>query len=384
MSFTSPKQRSPRQLRMASAVFFFIAGFGYATWASRIPTIQHQLHLNDAQLGGILFALPIGLILTLPLTDKLLSTYSSRAVMLFGALFLNVTLGLIGFTVNIWQLVLTLFCFGSARNLLNISANAQAVGVQALYSKSIMVMFHGIWSLAGFGGAAVGYIMVYYNIAPTYHFLAVSILLLIFSLCFFSVTLHEEPIPRARKKMFTFPDKSLLRFSFICFASMACENTMYDWSGIYFEKAVHVPKSTATEGFVIYMIAMTLGRFVGDMLVNKYGVKNLLKFSGIFILCGLLFAVVLPYPVTSAFGFILVGLGVSCIVPMVFQMAGKSKTMSSGSALASISTIGYLGFLIVPPFVGFIAQAAGLRWSFGIIAMLGALVVVLVQGVKEE
>lgn len=335
-------------------------------------------------MGGVLFALPIGLMLTLPITGRLLSSYSSRSILLFGALFLNIVLTFIGLSATIWQLVVTLFCFGSARNLLNISINAQAVGVQALYKKSIMATFHGIWSLAGFAGAAIGYIMGYYNVSPVYHFLSVSILMLLFSAYFFPFTLYEKPIPQVQKKLFSLPEKSLLKFSFICFCSLACENTMYDWSGIYFEKAVHVDHKTATAGFVVYMIAMTLGRLMGDKLISRYGVKVLLKFSGIFIFSGLLFAALLPYQVPATVGFILVGLGVSCIVPMVFQIAGKSTTMSSGSALASISTIGYVGFLVVPPFVGFVAQAVSLRLSFGIIAMLGALIIVLVSDLKDE
>jgi MFS family permease len=374
--------RSPKQLRIGSAIFFFISGFGYSSWASRIPTVQYQLHLNEAQLGAVLFALPVGLILTLPITGRLLSVYSSRSVLLFGALFLNIILSFIGFATNVWQLVITLFCFGSARNLLNISINAQAVGVQKLYKKSIMATFHGIWSLAGFAGAAIGYVMVYFNIAPVYHFLGVSILLLAFSIYFFKDTLYEEPIPQQNKKLFSFPEKSLLKFAFICFASMACENVMYDWSGIYFEKAVHVTKNTATAGFVVYMIAMTMGRLFGDKLISRFGVQLLLKFSGIFIFVGLLLAVLLPYALTAGLGFILVGFGVSCIVPMVFQVVGKSTTMSSGTALASISSIGYIGFLIVPPFIGFVAQAASLQLSFGIIALFGGLIVLLVKDLK--
>ncbi|HEY0245075.1 MAG TPA: MFS transporter [Mucilaginibacter sp.] len=377
-------QKSPKQLRIGCAVFFFISGFGYSSWASRIPTIQSQLHLNEAQLGAVLFALPIGLMFTLPITGRLLSAYSSRYILLFGALFLNIVLTLIGITVNIWQLAITLFCLGSARNLLNISINAQAVGVQTLYKKSIMATFHGIWSLAGFAGAALGYIMVYYNVVPVYHFLAVSILLLLFSVYYFPFTYHDKPIPQTSKKIFSFPDKSLLRFAFICFASMACENTMYDWSGIYFEKVIHVDRATATFGFVIYIAAMTLGRFIGDKMINRYGVKLLLKLSGIFIFGGMLLAALLPYMATATLGFALVGLGVSCIVPMVFQIAGKSSTMSSGTALASISTIGYIGFLLVPPVVGFVAQAVNLRLSFGIIAMLGALVIIMVKGMDNK
>jgi len=114
------------------------------------------------------------------------------------------------------------------------------------------------------------------------------------------------------------------------------------------------------------------------------GIKTVLKFSGLFIFSGLMLAVVLPYTVTAILGFILIGFGVSCIVPMVFSLAGKSKNMSSSSALASISTIGYLGFLFVPPFVGFIAQTTNLRWSFGIIAVFGAIIVYLVSKIKDD
>ena len=159
---------------------------------------------------------------------------------------------------------------------------------------------------------------------------------------------------------------------------MACENTMYDWSGIYFEKALHTSKPTATAAFVFYMVAMTTGRFAGDKLVGRLGIKNILKYSGGLIFSGLLLAVLAPRPFTAGLGFVLTGAGVSCVVPLVFSMAGKSKTMGSASAIAAISTIGYLGFLIVPPLVGFVAQAAGLRVAFSIIALLGALIVVLI------
>ncbi len=376
--------RTPKQLRIGTAIFFFISGFGYATWASRIPTIKHQLHLNDAQLGIVLFALPVGLMFTMPITSKLLTHYSSRGIILLGSIFLNVILVLIGLTNSMWQLVVMLFFFGSARNLLTLSINTMGVGVQGLYSKSIMASFHGLWSLAGFAGAAVGLVMVYFNIIPTWHFVIVSVLLTIFTLYFIKDTLYQKPIPQSKKPIFSLPDKYLLKFSLICFACMACENTMYDWSAIYFQKAVHAEKTTATAAFVIYLVAMTSGRFLGDKVVTRLGIKTVLKFSGSFIFCGLLLAVFLPYIITAAFGYILVGFGVSCIVPMVYSLAGKSKNMSSSSALASISTVGYFGFLLVPPFVGFVAHYAGLQWSFGIIAMFGGLIVFLVSKITEE
>jgi MFS family permease len=379
----SINDKTPRQLRIGAAIFFFISGFGYSTWASRIPTIKQQLHLNDAQLGTVLFAMPIGLMLTMPITSRLLTHYSSRVIMLSGTLFLSIILALIGFSNSMLQLLIMLFCFGSARNLMTLSINTQGVAVQALYSKSIMATFHGIWSMAGFAGAAVGLLMVYFNVAPAYHFTIVSVSLIIASLYLIKDTVYQKPIPQSGKPVFSLPDKHLLKFSLICFACMACENTMYDWSALYFQKEVNPDKTIATAAFVIYLVAMTTGRLFGDRLVTKSGINKVLKYSGLFIFCGLFIAVALPFTVTAGLGYILVGFGVSCIVPMIFSLAGKSKNMSSSSALASISTVGYLGFVLVPPMVGYIAQAASLRWSFGIIAIFGAVIVYLVSMIKD-
>jgi MFS family permease len=371
-------ERSLFRLRLANAVFFFLSGFGYSSWAARIPSMQNKLHLNEAQLGAVLFALPIGLMMTMPLTGRLLSRFNSRSILFVGVLIFNVMLGIAGFSSETWQLAVVLFCFGSARNLFNISLNAQAVGVQAIYKRSIMTTFHGIWSLAGFVGAGLGYLMVNYNVYTSYHLLAVSIFMTIAAVVFYPELLHDKPTHSNEKKpWFSLPDKHLLKFSLICFASMACENTMYDWSGIFFRKAVGAPKAEATAAFAIYMVAMTTGRFAGDRIVGKFGIRNLLRVSGILIFAGLLLAALVPHPLVAGAGFIFVGLGVSCIVPLVFSMAGQSKKMSSGPSLAAISTVGYLGFLIVPPLVGFVAQVSSLRWSFGIIGLLGAVIVYL-------
>ena len=367
--------KSPKSSRIAAATFFFISGFGYTTWASRIPSIQRDLHLNEAQLGIALFALPVGLLATMPLTGKLLSRFSSSAIMLFGAVFFNLCLALLGYATQFWQFLLILFFFGSSRNLFNLSTNTEAVGVQTLYSKSIMTTFHGIWSMAGFGGAALGYLMVANHIKPAYHLLSVGIILTVIAFCCSPFLLHQKPVPQSDKPIFSLPDKTLLKLAFICFASMACENIMYDWSGIYMDKAVHTSHAIAITGFIAFMSTLTFARFAGDKVVTRYGVKPLMQYSGILIITGFMLSVIFPYLVTAILGFAMVGVGTSCIVPLVYREAGKSKTMINGLGIAAVSTVGYLGFLIVPPLVGFVAQASNLRWSFAIISTLGLVIV---------
>lgn len=375
---------SPKRARIATTIFFFISGFGFSTWASRIPAMQQRLDLSDAALGSVLFALPLGLMLTLPVTGYLLQRFSSRTIMFAGAVLFNLMLCMIGFSTSSWQLIVALFFFGSSRNLMNISLNAQSVGVQSLYDRSIITTFHGVWSIAGFAGAAAGSLMVSADISPSVHLLIAGGLMIVLGCYAVRDTLPQPPSAKDEKKSFILPDRSLLKFGLISFVSMACEGTMYDWSGIYFQKAVHASKDVVTLGYVVYMIAMATGRFIGDRLVGRFGVMNMLKFSGVLICTGLALAALFPFPVTAGIGFMFTGLGVSCVVPLVFSIAGKSKAMGTGPAIAAISTVGYFGFLVVPPLIGYISHTAGLRWAFGLMAMLGASMSLLVMKINKE
>ncbi|HEX8678230.1 MAG TPA: MFS transporter, partial [Segetibacter sp.] len=147
---------SKRSHRIAVASFFFILGFCFASWASRIPDIQQKLGLNETQLGMVLFALPIGLFISLPVSGWLISRKGSKKIVRIASLCYACILVALGFAEKTFQLVAALFAFGFAGNMGNISMNTQAVGVEYLYKRNIMASFHGIWSLAGFSGAAVG------------------------------------------------------------------------------------------------------------------------------------------------------------------------------------------------------------------------------------
>lgn len=374
---------SPTRARLAITVFFFISGFGFATWASRISLVQQRLGLSEAQLGAVLLALPAGLMLTLPVTGYLLQRLASRQVMLGGVLFFNLALALLGAAERPWQLAVLLFCFGSSRNLLNLSVNAQSVGVQALYPRSIIATFHGIWSVAGFAAAGLGALLIKGNVPTAVHFGGVAAGLTALALVFFSGSLVLPPAPAARSP-FAWPTRTVLTFGLIAFASMACEGTFYDWSGVYFAEAVHAPKAVAALAFTFFMVSMTTGRFLGDGLVGRFGVKPVLRASGGLMSTGLLLAAAFPTPIVAGLGFVVGGLGVSCVVPLVFGLVGRANPRSAGTAIASVSTVSYFGFLLMPPLVGFVAKAASLRLSFALVALLGGLVVALVPRLRDE
>jgi MFS family permease len=383
MELVSKTQLPRIKHRTAALVYFFISGFGYSTWASRIPAIQHQLHINEAQLGAALLAAPVGVLVTVPFSSNLLNRYSSKSIIIFGAVFYNLVLALLSFATQLWQLWLLLFCFGSSRNILNLSTNAQGVEVQQLYENSIITSFHAMWSSAGFAGAAVGYFFVLSGLPLSAHFITVSIVLLALTFIFYQNTYYIKHKAPPGKKLFVWPHKSLLVFALIAFASMACENVMYDWSAIFFQKAVLTTKETATAAFVLYMVCMTTGRLLGDKFVHKIGMIKILRYSGVLVLTGLLLASLFPYVITAGVGFVLIGFGISCIIPLVFNLAGNTAGMSSGTAIASVSVISYFGFLAIPPAVGFVAQAVGMRWSFCMMSVFALAIIVLASTIKK-
>lgn len=364
------KALSPKTYRLAVACFFFIAGICFASWASRIPDVKNSLRLSDAALGGLLFALPVGSMVSLPISGWLVAHWGSKKAMLLGAIAYPFVLFLIGYSATVPQLVALLFCFGLFGNLMNISVNTQAIGVETLYGRSIMASFHGVWSAAGFTGAAVGALMVSKQIDPFYHFCFISSCMILLGMLMQRFTLTGDA-HSCDQPLFAKPDAFLLKLGLIAFSCMACEGTMFDWSGVYFQKVVQAPKEMTTLGYAAFMSTMAGGRFIGDRLVIKLGNQKMLEFSGIVICTGLLLAVFFPNIVMATIGFLLVGMGVSSVVPLVYGQAGKQKTMSAGVALAAVSTIGFLGFLLGPPLIGFIAEAFGLQWSFTLIAVLG-------------
>jgi len=369
-SVLAPSQ-SKKYLRMAVAAFFFVQGLSFAAWASRIPDIKNMLHLTEGGLGTVLLALPIGLMASLPISGWMVTKYGSKKMVLIGAIFYAITLTFIGFATRTEQLVIVLFAFGLWGNLCNIAVNTQAVAVEQVYGKSIMASFHGLWSMAGFLSAMIGTFFISVNIPPQVHFMVIAVVA--FAIIF---TAYKHTMPDAEKNndeaqpMFVKPDRDLLMLGLIGFCAMVCEGAMFDWSGVYFMEVVKVPASMKTMGYVAFMGTMTGGRFAGDWLANKIGRKKMLQISGLLMAGGLGIAVLLPFMASATFGLLLVGFGVSSVVPLVYSAAGRSTTMSAGMALAAVSSISFIGFLIGPPLIGIVAQMADLRFSFAVVALL--------------
>lgn len=373
--------------RLAVAVLYFCQGLCFATWASRIPEIKMMLQLSEAQLGSILFVMPVGQLLSLPLVGYLVEKYGSKWMTVASLLMYTAVLIGLGLSQTVWQLSSMIFLFGVAGNMFNISVNTQGVGVEKRYDRPIMSSFHGAWSLAGFCGALLGLLTMWLGWSTIVHFMTAAggaLLLLVLAAPFM---LTEDRNVAGKRSMFSKPDKTLVLLGSIGFCSLAAEGAMFDWSGVYFSQVVMAPEALITLGYTGFMITMTMGRFLGDRLIARIGRLRIVRFSGFLIAAGLGISVFFPVLWAATIGFMLVGFGVSTMVPIIYSTAGKVNSTSPGVALATVTSISFLGFLIGPPLIGYIAHFLSLQYAFMTIALAGFIIVYLVSrnpGMFEE
>jgi MFS family permease len=375
---------SLRTRRIVLSGFFFFTGICFASWASRIPDIKIQLGLNDAQFGGMLLFLPMGSFLGIPISGSLNSIYGSNRMLKIAAVLYPLALVLLGLVSNTWQLAVCLFIFGMAGNLYNVSVNTQAVVLSRFFDKSIMSTFHGFWSLAGFAGGLIGGLFVAKQLQPIAQFITVAIIAISFLILANRFLMPSDKNKQSLQKMWNKPSPLMLQFGLIAFSNMICEGMMFDWSGLFFQHVVHVPNEWRTLGYISFMACMTTGRMFADQLINYWGARKQLMLSGMLVSIGLVIAVAMPSIATSTIGFMFVGFGVSSVIPTIYGTVGKSAAQGQASiALASVSSIGFLGFLIGPPIIGFLSQAIGLRWAFLSVSILGLMTFIRAYRLKK-
>lgn len=382
--------------RLAICASFFIQGLMFATWCARIPDMRVRLGLNEAQLGSLLLMLPIGQFLALAPNGWLVARFGSRRMLVTAGFLYPTLLVCLGLAPNTQTLAVGLFLAGFAANLSNTAANTQGVQLEHYYRRSIIALFHGMWSLAGLVAVAISVGFAQFGAPVWLHFGCVAAgacALLFFSggaLMGFDRASGQKPAEKARGLIGWKFTPAILWLGLASLGCMACEGTIYDWSGIYLRDAVRVAPKLQSLGYFGYLFTMVTMRFVADAIVNRLGVIRVLFVSGACISGGLALAVGLTgcAPMVAlagtVLGFALVGCGTSAVVPLCCGLAGKVRGVPPSIAIAEISTIGFFGFLATPPLIGFIAHALNLRVAFAVMAIVGLLVVVATAALRRE
>ena len=273
--FTHPKER----IRFAILTFFFAQGLCMASWASRIPDFKDVFAANYAFYWGlILFMIPVGKFVAIPLAGYLVSKLGSRSMVQVSILGYASSLLCIGLAHEVYLLGFLLFCFGVCWNLCDISFNTQGIEVERIYGKTIMATFHGGWSLGACAGALIGFVMILAGVSPIWHYTLIFIIILIIALSgrkYLQESASQETevsdtktqernaakAPNGFRLLFQKPEMLLLQLGLVGLFALIVESAMFDWSAVYFESVVHVPKSLQI-GFLVFMIMMATGRFL--------------------------------------------------------------------------------------------------------------------------
>ena len=373
--------------RLALMNFFFVMGILFSSWAIRIPDIKNSLALSDAELGGILFGAPLGQLLAISPAAWLIGRFSSRHAIRGGMCIMPLALVTLSLAPSRLWLFAALAFFGFANNILNISLNAQAVGVEALYGRSIMGTFHGMWSVGGVIGGIVGAIIAPLGVSPLAHFMVIYCYALLTLATMLRSIMPREVGKGNRKENHNpskiHPDMYLALLGIIAFGSFAIEGAMYDWTAVYFAQILNVQEELVRVGYVACLTAMVIGRLTADSLVNRFNVVFVLQMSGLCVALGLSLALLFPSLAPATFGFALVGFGMASIVPLCFSLAGKSDKFSAQVSISFVASISYFGLLIAPPMIGVLSESLNLRWALSPLALIGVCIVALAAILKR-
>ena len=351
--------------------FFFIGGFGAASWAPLVPLLRERLAIGDDVLGLLLLCIGIGSLLTMPLSGALSARLGCRRVLVTaGILYASVLLS-ICLIDSIWIAVPVILFFGAIMGCIDVVINVAAVIVEQGIGRRIMSGMHGFWSLGGFVGAGLYGVWVgILGLTPFQSTAIASALILILTALF-----GRNLIPHGGGggSLIAIPRGIVVFVGITAFIAFLSEGAVMDWSGVYLTVVRGMDFSHAGVGFSVFSAAMLLMRFLGDRTTQKVGQCPVAVGGALLTFVGILLVMFAPVDALLYLGFFAIGIGSANIVPVFFSLMGKQTVMPIGTAVSAVSTMGYLGILAGPAAIGFVSAHTNLQTAFGMLAALSLL-----------
>jgi fucose permease len=372
MNLDNPSKTPPVLSRVAVSVFFFIAGFLHANWVSRIPEIQEFWQVSNAMLGTILLCSAGGAVIAMPFAGVLIVKFGSRLLATCTILILCALVVFIPVFKTLWLIIPLFVLLGVFGGSMDIAINGQAVYVERAYNKPIMSSFHALFSLGTVLGAGAGALFAKFETPLVTHFgicVAICMALILWAM-FHLVKDESDKIAKntggtsqgnQEGGAFQLPTKAILPLGIIAFCGMSGEGAIADWSALYMNKVIGVDVSFSALAFGAFTLAMTTGRFLGDFIIAQYGQRKTLIFNSLAAILGLVIVLIFSNPYLVLMGFFITGLGVATIVPVVYSAAGNTEGVPPSVGIAMATTVGYAGFFVAPPVIGYLADAFSLR-----------------------
>ena len=363
--------------RIATFGVFFVNGAVIGTWVAHIPWIQERFDFSKSTLGLIILTMSIGVIVALPIMGQAIVRLGSvRATRIAGTV-CALVLPLPLLAPEPWLLPVALAILGASSGAMDVSMNAHGVAVERILQRPIMSSLHAGWSFGGLAGAALVAIAGGAGVDPRVETLiATALLALLLAACL--ARLGPGSATTEAPPGFVRPTRGVVVLAMLCLIIMVTEGAMADWGGIYLTRDLGTSTAVAALAFAAFSGGMTAARVFGDWLNHRLGAATL--FQGGSALAGLALGalLLLGEPALAIAGFFLVGIGVANGVPLVFSAAGHAPGRESAPNIAAVSSMGSIGFLAGPPFIGFLAEATSLPLALSTLCL--GLAVVTIAG----
>ena len=337
-------------------------------------SVKTHLGIDEGTLGLLLFCIAAGSMLVMPLAGRAIARFGCKRLILSCAAIFCLVLPLMMLAGSVWEMAAVLLVFGAVNGLLDVSMNAQAVIVERESGQARMSGFHGFYSIGSVAGAGGVTLLLWAGLTPLQAIGLIVLLIALFTLAARGHLLARRVAESGESggTLQALAHPGVLFIAVLCFFVFMIEGAMLDWSAVFLHAERGLDKSHAGAGFTLYAIAVALCRLYGDRLVNAHGRQRMLMLGGACASLGLLLVVAIDLPAVALLGFVLTGVGLSNIVPILFTAAGNQPGVASSVALSAVTLIGYTGLLSGPALIGVVARHWSLTAAFaaGIVIML--------------
>ncbi|MCD1635522.1 MFS transporter [Martelella mediterranea] len=374
ISTIAPRPRYMSKPRLATSLLFLMNGFVMGSWAPKIPVFAERLGLSESGLGLMILTFGVGSMLAMPFTGVMIAKFGSAQVVKAVAAIFTPMLLLVSLAGTIPLAVLALFVFGGLMAAMDVAMNGNAVAVEKAEGRAIMSSCHAFWSLGGLTGAGLGGLLISV-VGPLGHALAVTVIgagMLAFAFPRILADAPEESVRRQKVRLPMTPLPWLI--GIMALFSMIPEGAVLDWSAVYLRDELGITLFASGFGYAAFQLAMTIMRFAGDHVRDRFGPVNTVRFCSAASVAGLLCVGLAPNLAVVIIGFAITGAGISNLVPVAFSAAGNLPGLQPGIGLSVTTMLGYSGILAAPSLIGFIAEHIGFAPIFTGLSLLHVIV----------
>jgi predicted MFS family arabinose efflux permease len=360
--------------RLATFLVFGVNGAMIGTWVAHIPWLQDHLGISKATLGLCLLCMAAGALVSMPVTGHVVDRRPSASVTRWTTLVFCLMLPLPLLATSPYMLGAILFVFGASTGAMDVSMNAHGVAIQETLDRPVMSSFHGGWSLGGFAAAGLVALTAATGLDPRVESLIVGAGLWLIS---FWITgrLGAASAHSSAGHGLAVPTRAVMLIGGLCFLVMLTEGAIGDWTGIYLRHNTGASAAAAAMAFTGFSLGMAVGRLGGDYVNARMGAGSLLRAGTALVAIALGGVLLIGQTIPAVIGFALCGLGIANGVPLLFTAAGRIDP--PGPSLAAAFTLGYTGFIVGPPVIGFLSDQTGLPQTLALLVIAPVAVTLL-------